>query len=163
MSNTFLFPVRSVETTQFNSPIAGASAPMTPPYAASVMTNIPGVPAIGSRRFLIRAIQVIAKENFGPEVNFFSKAAGPTLDPATDSFIARFQFLSVNGEQIGGVGNFRYYIDGLAIPYQDDDNISKVGVGSLHVILQNVDVTAKSGDTNGATVVTVWLEPVQAW
>ena len=163
MGNTFLYPVSSSETMNFTEALAAASGTLAPPYVASAMNNISGVPAIGSRRFLIRALKVIAAQNFGPEINIFGKAAGPTLDPQTDSFIARYQFLAVNGDQIGGTGLYRYYVDGLAIPYHDADRDNIVGVGFLHVILQNVDVTAKLAGAAGYVKLVAYLEPEQSY
>jgi len=163
MPQTFLAPVQSVETVNFLEALAGAAVTGTPPFVASAMNNLNGVPAIGSRRFLIRAIQVLAVQNFGPEFNFFGSAAGKTTDPATDTFISRFGFTSAMGEQIGGAGLFRYYIDGLAIPYLDLDTINTVNPPTLHVVLQNIDTVAKSANAPGQLTATFWLEVMQSY
>jgi hypothetical protein len=163
MSNSTLFPVTSIEATHFTEALAAASAPGVPPFVGSAVYNIPGVPAIGSRRFLIRSIRITTKENFGPGISFFSRAAGMNADPALDCFVGRWAFLAVNGEQVAGIGLWRYYIDGLAIPYFDLDNAALPGPSFLHAMLENTDVIPKSAGAAGNVVVTVYMEPVQSW
>lgn len=137
---------------------------------ATPMNNVPIGPAAGGpgRRSLIRAISCITDENFGPEFNFFNSASGFTTDPDTDGFLGRFGFTSAMGERIGGSGLYRYYIDGLAIPYYDiDTSTGSIGAQPqlLHVILQNISVTAKliRGAASGRCHATFWLEPETAW
>ena len=151
----FLYPVQSRAAVDFLTGLAQ--------HAATPMNLLYGVPPINSRQYYIRAIAVLAKENFGPELNFFSTADGNTTDPATNTFLSKFGFLSSMGEQIGATGIWNYYVDGLAIPYRDDDTINTVTPPSLHVILQNISATAKSADGAGAVTVTVWLEPMSAF
>ncbi len=151
MLNT-VFPVTSVPTANFLDALAQ--------HAATAMNILYGVPPIYSRRYLIRAISVLAKEAYGPELNFFSTAAGNTTNPATNTFLSRWGFISSMAEQIGATGLYNWYVDGLAIPYRDDDTINTTNPPSLHVIMQNISATAKSADADGATSVTVWLEPM---
>ncbi len=158
MLNSYLFPVTSVETLHFTEGLAAAGGIATPPYAASVMYNIPGVPRWGSRKFLVRSLLVVSVQAFGPEINFFDSAVGPTLNPATDNFIARFGFTTAMGEQIGGAGLYRYYVDGLAIPYVDMDTFDSDASPTLHLIMQNIDTTAKLAGELGYVTVTTWLE-----
>lgn len=161
MSNSYIHRVVSVPASNFTEALAQNQA--------SAVNNIP-LPNFGSRQFIVRGVKVIAKENYGPEVNLFGKAAGATTDPATDSAIARWGFVSANGEQLGGSGLWRYYIDGLAIPYVDADWLAAAGSGglpptppSLHVVLQNISATAKSANAAGSTKVVFYLEPMQAF
>ena len=77
MSNDFLYPVVSDPAVNFLDALAQ--------NAATAMNKLYGVPPIFSRQFLIRAVSVLAKENYGPELNFFSTAAGNTTDPATNT------------------------------------------------------------------------------
>jgi hypothetical protein len=138
----------------------------------SAMYNIPMQVGAGApgRRTLIRAIECITDENFGPEFNFFSRATGKTADPDTDSFISRFAFVSAMGEQINAAGLWRYYIDGLAIPYHDLDSENypagqvtpTIVQQKLHVVLQNVSATAKlaTAAAAGRIHTTFWLEPM---
>lgn len=149
---SFLFPVQSIGTVNFLEALAAASAFGTPPFAGTVINNINGVPPIGSRRFLIRAIGWTAVENIGLEFDFFSRAAG-------GQFLGRFQFASVNGAKYNNAGLFNYYIDGLAIPYFDEDTINTVNPPTLHVGAQNIDTVAKSAGVPGQVVAIFWLEP----
>lgn len=136
---------------------------------ASIVYNIPmsnPVAGIG-RRMLIRAILAITDENFGPEFNFFGSAAGSTTNPDTDSYVGRFGFTSVMGERLSGAGLWRYYNDGMAIPYYDADATNQTGNTPqlLHVVLQNIDANAKlvRGASQGRCNATFWLEPTQPW
>lgn len=159
MPSNFLFPVYSVATVNFLEALAAAAMSFTPPFVGSAINNLPGVPPSGSRRFLIRAIEYLAVQNVGLEFDFFGSSVGPTLDPATDTFIARYQFASANGVQYNGAGLYRYYVDGLAIPYFDLDTANSVTPPTLHVGVQNIDTVAKSADVPGAIACTFWLEP----
>lgn len=159
MPSNFLFPVYSKGTVNFLEALIAASASFTPPFVASAINNLAGVPPVGSRRFLIRAIEYLAKENVGLEFDFFGSSTGPTTDVDTDTFIARYQFASSNGVQYNGAGLYRYYVDGLAIPYFDLDTANSVTPPTLHLGIQNIDTTAKSADAAGAIAVTLWLEP----
>lgn len=152
--NNFLFPVTSVPGTTFTEALALNEA--------SAMYSLVGVPPAGARRFLIREIDVVCKDNFGPEFNFFSTATGWTTDPATDTFLSRWGFVATDGEQLDGTGLWRYSIPDLAIPYHDDD-ANGVTPPTLHVVLQNLSATAKAADAAGAMRATFWLEAMQAW
>jgi len=153
MSTSFLFPVPTVATVNFLPALAAASAFGTPPFAGTAINNINGVPPIGSRRYLIRAIRWTAVENIGLEFDFFSSNSG--------AFLARYQFASVNGVQYNAVGPFAYYVDGLALPYFDADTINTVNPPTLHVGVQNIDTVAKTANAGGAINATFWLEPMQ--
>lgn len=165
MPQSIIHTIRSVETLHFTEALAGAAGTGVAPFAATAMYNLPGVPPSGPRRFLIRNLAVMAIQNFGPEVNFFGSSLGDTADPATDFFLGRFSFTSSMGEQIGNpaVGVFRYYVDGLAIPYHDRDAANSLTLPTLHVIMQNIDTTAKLGAAAGNVIIAVGLESVQAW
>lgn len=163
MSNDFLYAVSSKPTVHFLDALAAAGTSFTPPFVATAINNIPGVPPIGSRRFLIRAIEYLSVQNVGLEFDFFGSAAGLTNVIATDTFISRYQFASANGVQVGGAGLYRSYVDGLAIPWFDADTINTPTPPSLHVLAQNCDTVAKLGDAAGAIAVTFWLQMNQAW
>lgn len=151
MENTFLWPVVSQPTVNFTDALAAASGTFTPPFAATAINNLYGVPPIGSRRFLIRAITYECVQNVGVEFDFYSSALG--------GFLARYQFAAVNGVQVAGAGNYLYYVDGLAIPYVDLDSVNSATVApTLHVGIQNVDTVAKGANGAGAITATFWLE-----
>ena len=160
MSQTFLLPVLSSPSVNFQEALNQNQA--TP------MNNLVMPHQFRGRDFLIRAIKCTTPDNFGPEFNFFATAAGFTALVATDTAISRFGFVSAMGERLGGAGLWRYYVDGLAIPYFDADTVNQNLAGSLHVVLQNIDATAK---TVGGGVVaaggniscTFWIEPMQSF
>ncbi len=154
MPSSFLYPVVAPEATFF---LAGLAQ-----NVAGAMQNIPGLPPIASRRYFIRAISVVARENFGPQFAFFNSAAGDAslTDPAVDGFVSFWGFAAASGQQLSGTGLWRYYIDGLAIPYVDRDTINTQTPPSLHVVLQNLAATAKSANAAGAIQVTFWVEPM---
>lgn len=156
MENTLLYPVTSRPTVNFLEALAAAAGgTFTPPFVGSAINNLYGVPPIGSRRFLIRAIEYEALQSIGLEFDFFYSSTG--------GFIARYQFASVNGAQYNGAGNYLYYVDGLAIPYCDRDSINSATVApTLHVGVQNIDTVAKSAAELGPFTVTFWLEPMAA-
>ncbi len=163
MSNTYLFPVYSNPMTQFTEALGAAAVSFTPPFVASAMYNLQGVPPIAGRQYLIRAIMYEAAQNFGLEFDFFGSALGLTNVLGTDTFISRYQFSASNGAPIGAGALYRYYVDGLAIPYYDLDSANSVNPPTLHVVAQNDDTVAKSASPAGGMQATFWLEPMQAW
>lgn len=162
MSNTFLHRAMSNEATDFTEALAGTGSTGLPPFAATAIRHLP-IAGKGFSRYLIRAIEVTAMQNFGPQFNFFYNAVGITNDPATDSFVSRFGFFGVQGLQIAGSNLWRYYIDGLAIPYHDRDTGGSVNQPTLHVILENTDTVAKAAAGAGLVEANFWLEPQQSY
>lgn len=160
MPSNFLYPVYAVPTVNFLEALAAASSTFTPPFVGTAMNNLAGVPPIGSRRFLIRAIAYVCAQQVGLEFDFFGSAAGLTNLIGADTFIARYQFASVNGQQFNGAGVYRFYVDGLSIPYYDIDVANSVTPPTLHTAVQNVDTVAKSGGAPGAVNATFWIEPM---
>lgn len=163
MSNSYLFPVQSRPTTDFLTALAAAGAPLTPPFVGTVVNNIPGLPNVGPKRYLIRGIEYLAVQNIGLEFDFFNSATGLTNAIGTDGFISRYQFAAANGVQFNSTGLYRYYVDGLAIPYIDLDAVNSQVPVLLHVAIQNIDIVAKSADAAGAIQATFWCEPMQAY
>lgn len=151
--NTTLLPVISRATTDFLTGLAQ--------NAATPLNNIPGLPSRGAQRYTIRAISVSTKENFGPQFNFFNSASGYTTGVASDGFLGVWGFTSAMGAQLAATGLWRYYIDGLEIPYQDNDANALDVKPTVHVVLENISATAKSATANGAVEATFWLEPQQ--
>ncbi len=160
MSDRFLYPVVSKPTVNFLDALAAASSSFTPPFIGTAINNLPGVPPLNSRRYLIRGIEYLAMENVGLEFDFWSSAAGLTNVIGTDTFLGRYQFASANGVQFNSTGLYRYFAWGLDLPYRDDDTINTENSPTLHLALQNVDTVAKSGDEAGAVAITVWLVPM---
>ena len=154
MSNNFLFPVVSVPATNFTEALAT--------NAKSAMNLLYGIVPQASRQYLIQQIEVTTKENIGPQFNFFASAAGFTTDPATDTFLGQVTFLAAQGAQIGASGLWRYFVNGLQMPYYDADTLNSLNPPSLHVILQNVGATSKSAGAAGSIAVTIWMQAMMA-
>ncbi len=163
MSNSFLFPVQSRPTVDFLAALGAASAPFTPPFVGGTVQNLPGLPPVNSRRWILRVIEYLASSDFGLEFDFFATAAGLTASAATDTFVSRYQFAAANGVQFNGTGPFRFYSDGLAIPIVDLDSVNTVNPPLLHVAAQNIDTVAKAASPTDILQVTFWVEPMQAW
>lgn len=155
MSNDFHYPVASVASVNFLEALAQ--------NVSSAMNILYGLPPINSRRYFIRAMSIVTKENFGPQFSFYAAAAGDTSNPATNKFVSRFGFLSSMGVLDPATGCYNYYVDGLAVPYFDDDTANSVNPPRLHVILTNISATAKSADDAGAVAATFWVQPMQAF
>lgn len=152
--SSYLFPVQSDPAVNF---LEGLTQ-----YQATPINTLYGVQPIFSRRYLIRAITITTKENYGPQLNFFSTGDGDVTDPADNTFISRWGFLNVSGQQVGATGLWQYYVDGLAIPYYDAYNINDQTGQNLYVSLENTSTTAKSAADTGATKVVVWMEAMKA-
>jgi len=151
--NNFYFPVVAVGTINFLEALAtGATTPIN---------AIPGVPPVGSRRHYIRAISVLAVEQIGPTFLFFSSVPGqPTTNVDTDGFISAFGFVDGMAQQMGGSGLWRYYVDGLQIPYYAAGSGNTLAPPTLNVALTNTSATAKSAGAPGALSATFWLQPM---
>jgi hypothetical protein len=150
MNSPYLYPVASVPTTHFLEGLAI--------HQATPMYNVPGVPPFGNRRFRIRAIEILAIDNFAPVVSFFGSAAGLTNLVATDGFLGSWAFVTTDGMQIAATGVWRYFIPDLNIAYFDRDTQLSVTPPTLHIVLGNEAATAKVVGAGGALTLTTWLE-----
>ena len=106
---------------------------------------------------IIQAIQILSMENLSWEVWFFRTNAQDPADADVNRFTGYWAF-GTTAVQIGGAGLFHYYIDGLSIPYQDEQQTSK-----LHLALINRSAAGKSAGANGAIRVQVTLAPTLGW
>lgn len=126
--------------------------------------------------WFIRAISIVAVQNLAYELQFYSSAdnLGGTLP--TDKFIGVWQFseesTSVPASPGAPItphdvsppdGFFRYYIDGLWVPYFDGDILSASQAAGtypanakLHCRLVNRSSTAKLAGASGAVIVTIF-------
>lgn len=161
MSDHYLFPVQSVPVLNFTEGLLGAANTFQAPFVGGPINNLGGVPPLNGRRYFIRGIEYTAMENVGLEFDFWATATGLTADPATDTFLGRYQFASANGVQFNGTGLWRYMAWDLGLPYFDLDTLNTVTPPTLHVAVQNVDTVAKSAGVPGAIAVTFWLAPMQ--
>ena len=151
MSTASLFPVVSRPTVDFLQALAT--------HQGTTIADILGVPVNDNRRFRIRAIEVLAIENFAPVLSFFATSAGYTDVVATDTYYGQWAFVQTDGVLLANLGPYRYFIPDLNIPYLDRDTQLSVTPPTLHMTLDNEGATSKSAGAAGAVVVTTWLEP----
>lgn len=108
----------------------------------------------GQARFVISSLTIVSIQNLAWEIWIWRKAARNTLTAGVTSggsdFVGRWTFAAGDAVQEAGTGDFVYYIDGLDIPYSDDDHS-----GKLHIDLINRSVTGKSSGDAGAVQVKV--------
>lgn len=104
-------------------------------------------------RGIVQSLAIISKENLDWELILWGNSTCNTADPATDSFIGRWSFVAADAVRVAGANLYYYYIDGLAVPYRDDDQ-----TGELHVSLLNRSAAAKSAGAAGALKVIVRIE-----
>lgn len=145
----YQFTVTSVSTTHFTGALATNAAETEDIALPGALAGVNG-----NARGEIRSITIISQQNLAWELEFWRSAThGATID--ADKFIGRWTFAAVDGVQEAGAGNFRYYIDGLDIPYDDAD-----GTGKLHISLVNRDAVAKLAQgAGGDVVVRTRIEP----
>lgn len=99
---------------------------------------------------VLRALQIRARENLDYEVwlwgtNGFNVSA---TDPDQGVCYGFWGFAAADAKQIAGAGLYHSYIDGLAIPYLDVNQLTQ-----LHVGLVNRSAAAKSAGDAGALVI----------
>lgn len=145
--------------------------------------------------WFVRAIELISVQNLAWELWLFSKAANMAGTMQTDYLIGMWQF----GPWVAGMGTtpsspgypvyqsgsspadqyYRAYIDGLVVPYRDQDlmdlpnpdanvplgqGVSNASIpfGKLHTRLVNRSPNeAKIAGASGAVMVTIYVQP--AW
>ena len=110
----------------------------------------------GNARNMVRSIVLQSDENLAWELAFWSKDSfEDTSDMDLDAFQSRWTFVTADGIRYAGAGQYYYYIDGLDIPYLDEDNS-----GELHLSLVNRSAGAKSAGSGGEVVVSITMQPV---
>jgi len=152
--NDFLIPVIAKGTVNFLEGLAAAGV-------ATAVNALPGVPPVGSRRFYIRAVEVLAMEHIGMTFLFFASTAAPTANVDTDRFISSVGFTAGQGIQYNNTGLWRYYVDSMAVPYYMDGSGNSVTPPTLNVALQLQGATAKTAGAPGAVSATFWLQQMQ--
>lgn len=150
----FFYPVRGVGTVNFTEAllVGGASA----------MNALPGLPAVNSRRFFLRAISVVSVQQLGMIFQFYGSASGATADVDTNRFISSVGLVSGQAVRYAGTGLYLYYMDGLSVPYYADGSGNEIAKPSLFVTLQIQGATAKLADAAGAIHPVFWFEPASA-
>jgi hypothetical protein len=123
---------------------------------------------------LIQAEVLLSLQNLAYEVWLFDSATNLTGAPETDHFLGMWQFGVIGVGQpgmtvtpVGGIANtlFRFYTDGLAIPYWDQDSLvaGYVGPSFLHVRLVNRSVGGKLANPGGGALQVQFLVSPQEW
>lgn len=102
---------------------------------------------------IIKALQILSVENLDWELWFFRNALQDPSNLDLNRWMGYWRF-GTTAVRIGGAGLYHYYIDGLGIPYQDEDNTSKI-----HLALINRSAAEKSADDAGAVRVQLVIEP----
>ena len=87
---------------------------------------------------VLRSIRIISSIQHLWEVAFYASRDTRSADPNEDTFLGRFTFQAVSGVQEGGAGLFRYYVDGLYLRLQDNNDLNE-----LHMELTARDAVAK--------------------
>jgi hypothetical protein len=114
--------------------------------------------AFGSRvDAIIRSLQIVSAENLAWELWFYRKNTYDAGVADAVRWCGYWQF-GTTAVRIGAAGYYYYYIDGLGIPYIDEDNSSK-----LHFSLINRSAAAKSANDAGLIKVGAVLEPALGW
>lgn len=99
-------------------------------------------------RSIIRSITVIADQQNDWEFWFWgNQGAQQAGHPDLEQFLGFWSFTVAGGDgkQIAATGRYYYYIDGLGIPYLDEDAHNAPAAGTfLNVTLVNRSVAAKT-------------------
>ena len=156
--SAFQQPVISTPTTDFIEALAQ--------NAISANYNLP-LPRAKTPNWLIRAITLVAVQNLTYELWLFRSATNLTGAVATDALIGFWQFQALSSGQPGftvtGDSLFHYYIDGLEIPYYDQDfqsgTYESIPYPRVHARLVNRSATGKNANATGAVEFTLWVSP----
>lgn len=143
----FQYEFKTDPTSQFRGAIAQNAAValdlLLPPSLQDVK---------GTARFSIRSLTIASIQNLAWELWVWTSAARTNLTAgvtATGStFLGRWTFAAGDAVQEAGTGDFVYYIDGLDIPYRDDDTS-----GKLHIDLINRSAVSKLANDPGAIII----------
>lgn len=171
-SSAFQQPVSSRPTVDFLEALATNAASATVSLALATRNPF----------WFIRAISLVALENLDYEIQFYSKASNLGGTFTTDNFVGLWQFAAMTatvpaspGYPVDPVDSspadpyYHFYIDGLAIPYFDADQLAAANAANsggtypnnahLHCRLVNRSTAAKTAGANGAVKLTVFLAP----
>jgi len=146
----FSYTVRSDKDTHFTGAIAQNASEAEDIALPGALAGING-----NARSHLRSITILSDQNLAWEVMLFSSDTQEDTDADVDTMVGWWQFSTAGAVQLAGAGLFRYYIDGLAVPYVDDDNS-----GELHVKLVNRSATGKNAGATGEVIIELALEPM---
>lgn len=131
--------------------------------------------AVGAGRAadcLIRAIRIVSVDNLAWEIWFWHNKLFQTPTPTSpaERFAGKYAFTANQGTQIAGAGNFYYYVDGLRIPYVDDDghtdvnaNLANAGQVPSFLNVSIINRSAGAKTANGWFDIQVDLEDTLGW
>jgi hypothetical protein len=143
------FVVATISTAHFTGALAQNAA-------EGIDLDLPMSIAAGLHsRSLVRQVIVKSVQNLDWEIYLFDRGTKHTeLDPDRNGFLGHWRLTASQGLRIGATGLFYYYVDGLAVPYEDRDQ-----QGRLHLVLINRSATAKDAGAPGALTIQFRLEP----
>jgi hypothetical protein len=147
---SFTYSVRTDKDTHFTGAIAQNAKEDENVVLPGALDGIRG-----NARGYIKGIMIQSDENLAWELAFWSTDGFENTDLDLDTFISRWSFVVADGVRFGGTGQYYYYIEGLKIPYVDEDN-----TGELHMSLVNRSAAAKTAGAAGEVVVEVYMEPM---
>lgn len=107
----------------------------------------------GAVQAFIRTITILSKENLAWELQWYRTDDFQNADPEVDKFLASWAFVAADGKQVAATGLYRYYVDGLEIPYVDEDKS-----GEMHLSLINRSVASKSAGAGGEITVVLGVQ-----
>lgn len=117
---------------------------------------------IAPQRYRIRSLNIISEENLAWEVVFFARStfngAPQIADIDLYTFLGYFSFGAGDAIRIAATGPYLYYIDGLDIAYEDQDESQ-----TLHLMLVNRSAAAKTAGAAGEVVVQTGVELELGW
>lgn len=100
----------------------------------------------------LRSLTIASIQNLAWELWIWTSATHSTLTAGVTAsgtnWLGRWTFAAADAVQEAGTGDFVYYIDGLDIPYHDDD-----AAGKLHMTLINRSAAGKLANDAGAVQV----------
>ncbi len=138
------------------------STPLLPAIAqnAGLDVDVQIPKGLGSGgRSMLRTLVMLAEENLSYELWLWSSAThGATID--TDAWLSRWTFVASDAVQETGDTYYRYVIQNLDFPYEDDDASSSPNPARLHITLIP-RLAAKT--INKKIVIKFFLQPEAAW
>lgn len=116
-------------------------------------------PAGGTQRWYIRAVSIASVSPIIPALYFLAAPAPLGKDPFEDRVLGVTVFSEEDRQQVGD-GLYRYYKDGLAIPYTNINTPLEDKPSALHLGLVNAGKVRKEAGEKGSIAITVWVEPM---
>jgi hypothetical protein len=114
--------------------------------------------ALGARAdVIIRALTILSVEALTWELWFYRTGQYDAAPIASNRWIG-YQNFGSSPVRIGAAGLYHYYVNSLAIPYQDEDASSRI-----HLSLINRSAASKTAGDGGAIKLEITVEPTLGW